>query len=46
MVVDLAAMTRRHVDLPQRGWVESIVGVAEENMAVVVYKNELVYLTV
>lgn len=45
-MIDLASMTRTMLQIPMGGWVESIVGVPEDSTALIMYKNEIVYLRI
>lgn len=46
VVVDFITMTKTCLDITLGGWVESIVGIPEENQALIVYRNEIVLLRV
>lgn len=46
VMIDLASMTRTQLDIPMGGWVENIVGIPEDSTALIVYKNEIVYLRI
>ena len=46
VLIDLASMTRIALDIPMGGWVETIVGIPEDSTALIIYKNEIVYLRI
>jgi hypothetical protein len=46
VVIDLSSLTRTCLEIPMGGWVESIVGIPEDSTALIVYKNEVVFLRI
>jgi hypothetical protein len=46
VIINLDAMTRTGLNIPMGGWVESIVGIPEDSTALIVYRNEIVFLRI